>query len=45
MAKYGAVRVGKGLTDSRSPQRRPCPDMEGRTNKANPTAGYRQGVS
>jgi len=31
--------MGKGLTDSRSPQRKPWPDAEGRVNKANLTAG------
>jgi len=31
--------MGKGRTGSRSLQRKPCPDMEGRINKANLTAG------
>ena len=30
-----AVHMGKGLTGSRSPQRKPFPDMKGRDNKAN----------
>ena len=31
--------MGKGLTGSRSPQRKPCPDMQGRVSKANLPVG------
>lgn len=31
--------MGKGLTGSHNPQTKPCPDMQGRDNKANLTAG------
>jgi hypothetical protein len=31
--------MGKGLTDSHSPQRKPCPGMQSRINKANLPAG------
>jgi len=40
-----ADHKGKGLAGSRSPQRKPCPDMECRNSKANLTAGNSGGVS
>jgi hypothetical protein len=37
--------MGKGLTSSHSPQRKPCPAMQSRINKANLSAGDRLGAT
>jgi len=37
--------MGKGLTGSHSPQRKPCPAMQSRINKANLPAGDSLGAT